>query len=148
MVVDGTDAFVGSDVAAARRAIERAAAAAHGRVSVAVSAGGEREIEVSVTASGLPAIDPGDRAEITVAIVEDGLRSDVRRGENAGRQLTHAAVARLLTDAGRVEGPIGQARLHAKLGADWARDRLTVIAFVQARASRRVLATAATLLPR
>src|SRR5580765_1353434 len=63
MVVDGRSAFVGSDADAARKAIAKAATAAHGgmRIERAGSA-------VTVTATDLP---NHDRADIVVALAED-----------------------------------------------------------------------------
>src|SRR5207247_1013313 len=43
------------------------------------------QITVSVTVSDLPSIARGDRADIVFAITEDGLTSNVTRGENHGR---------------------------------------------------------------
>lgn len=143
MVVDGAAAFVGSDAGAARSAIDSAAKAPHGQIALRVEPA-ERDIEVVATVESLPRFDPADRADLLVAVVEDGLRSDVKRGENAGRVLTHAAVARLLTLAGQIDARGGIARTRVKVPPEWQRARLHVVAFVQLRHSRRVLATTST----
>src|SRR5207244_3746149 len=85
MVVDGQDAFVGSDVNAARRAIERAIAAPHGRVRIAVDEPAANVMHVTLTVSDLPPSASGDRTDLLVAITEDHLRTEVKRGENQGR---------------------------------------------------------------
>jgi hypothetical protein len=140
MVVDGQEAFVGSNVEAARRAIERAAATPHGVVRVEVEAAADGRVTVSVTASGLP---PGDdRADVVVALVEDGLRTEVRRGENTGRTLTHAAVVRDMVTAGEAARDGAAVRASIRIGPEWERARMRAVAFVQERKSRRVLATA------
>jgi hypothetical protein len=145
MVVDGRDEFVGSDGAAARRAIDRAAALPHGTVQIAV--GSEvSPITVTVSATDLPAVGHGDHADILVAITEDGLSSDVKRGENHGRVLAHAAVVRQLITIGEAAGPSASARAEVKLSADWRRERLKVVAFVQERRARTVLGAAAVAL--
>ena len=142
MVIDGRAELVGSDAAAARRAIDRAAAAPHGRVQIAAS--GDAVLDVTVTTSNLPAIARGDRADVVLVITEDGLTSNVTRGENHGRVLSHAAVVRQLTIAGEAGGPpASSVRTRATLARDWRRDRLTLIAFVQERRSRAILASAA-----
>jgi hypothetical protein len=141
MVVDGAAAFVGSDVAAARSAIERAAQAQHGVIRVDLASASDRDVDVMVTIESLPESDRAEQPEVVVAIVEDGLRSDVKRGENAGKVLTHAAVVRSMTALGPASG--GSAKTRVKLSPDWNRERLKVVAFVQERRSRRVLATAA-----
>jgi hypothetical protein len=154
MVVDGRAEFVGSDAAAARRAIERSLTSPHGVVTIDVSVVGAelapparadhgRPLQVSVTATDLPSISRGDRADIIVAVTEDHLRSDVKRGENKGRVLTHAAVVRYMAAIGQAsEGASSSARADIALGPDWQRDHLQVVAFVQELRGRTILASA------
>jgi len=144
MVVDGRDAFVGSDVNAARRAIERAIAAPHGVVRLALDLADSSVVHVTATVSGLPPASPGDRADLIVAVTEDRLRTDVKRGENQGRTLSHAAVVRDLRTVAEALGASSSADAKIKLASDWVRLHLKIVAFVQERSSRRVLATAAT----
>ena len=148
MVVDGQDAFVGSDLAAARRAIERAVAGPHGSVRIAVDEAAANVTHVSVTVDSLPASAASDRADLLVAVTEDRLRTEVKRGENQGRTLTHAAVVRDLRTVAEGVRSSSIAEATIKLASDWARPNLKVVAFVQERASRRVLATAVAAIPR
>jgi hypothetical protein len=146
MVVDGRAGFVGSDARAARRAIEEARARAHGVVTIAVAVDGATA-HVTVTARDLPATR--DRADILVALTEDHLRTDVKGGENHGRALTHAAVAHsLLTIAEAPAGGGASGQVAVALDPAWQRDRLKVVAFVQERRSRAIVASAAAPLPR
>jgi len=148
MIVDGRAELVGSDAGAARKALERAQTASHGIVRIEIddrgAAGGAsaRAIAVTITASELPRAG-SDRADVIVAVTEDRLRSDVTRGENHGRVLTHAAVVRYLAPAGEAsrETPT---TLHAEIpvAADWQRSQLKVVAFVQERRNRAILAAA------
>ena len=142
MVVDGQDGFVGSDLNAARRAIERARATPHGSVRIAVDGPAANVVHVALTVSNLPPSGTGDRADLLVAITEDHLRSDVKRGENQGRTLTHAAVAHDIRTVAENLGASAAAETTVKLASDWVRPHLKVVAFVQERGSRRVLATA------
>jgi hypothetical protein len=141
LVVDGQTAFVGSDVEAARRAIERAAAAPHGVVRLQLESSVGNRVTVSVTAGNLPA-SAGERADVIVALIEDGLQTDVKRGENKGRTLTHAAVVREMATAGEVTDEGAAVRTELRIGQDWRRERVKVVSFVQERRSRRILATA------
>jgi hypothetical protein len=141
MVVDGRTEFVGSDMSAARRAIEHAVAVAHGAVRIA-SAAGNSALQVTVTAGELPA-SGDDTADIVVALTEDRLQTDVKRGENHGRVLKHAAVVRYLASIGQAGGADATAHAEFRLAADWRRDALKVIAFVQQRRGRAILASAA-----
>jgi hypothetical protein len=143
MVVDGRTELVGSDANAARRAIDRAAAAPHGVVRIAIDSIDGRRIAAAVSVDDLPAIARGDRADIVVAITEDHVTSDVKRGENHGRVLTHAAVVRRLTTIGDAIAPSSSARAELMLESDWQRDRLKIVAFVQERRNRTILASAA-----
>jgi len=151
MVVDGGAEFVGSDASAARRAIDRAQAKPHGVLRIVIDsdagrrdvAGDRKSIALQMTVSDLPALGRGDGAEIIVAITEDHLRTEVKRGENHGRTLTHAAVVRHLAVVGQAaSGASTSARAEIPLAPDWQRDRLKVVGFVQAMRARTILASA------
>jgi hypothetical protein len=143
MVVDGRAEFVGSDGSAARKAIERALKTLHGVVNIEVQAAAANRVPVTVVVRDLPSLDRGDRADILVAVTEDGLRSSVTRGENNGKLLRHAAVVRSMTTIGEAAAAGGEARAEIPIASDWRRDNLKVVAFVQARKDRAVLASAA-----
>jgi len=153
MVVDGRAEFVGSDAAAARKAIERTLTAAHGRVTielsgVAAKADQARPLHVAVAVSDLPSPARGDRADIILVVTERGLSTDVKRGENHGKVLTHAPVVRYLATIGQVavDGATAAAAADIPLAADWQRDRLAVVAFVQEQRGRTILASASARL--
>jgi len=143
MIVDGREAFVGNDLNAARRAIETASALPHGVIRAAIESIAGNVLTVSVAATQLPPLTPGDHADLVVAIIEDHLRTEVKRGENQGKTLTHAAVVRTLQTIGDASGEAADARARITLSSDWRRHNLKVVAFAQERGSRRVLATAA-----
>lgn len=144
MVADGRFQFVGSDTKAGRRALDQALAQPHGRVTVSAQAGDTR-LAVAVSADGLPS-PRRDRADIVVAITEDGLQSSVRAGENSGRTLTHAAVVRRLITVGEATGAQASAHTETSLDREWQRDRIKIVGFVQERSSRRVIGTGQTSL--
>jgi hypothetical protein len=135
MVVDGRSELVGSDGAAARKAIARAAALAHGSVRIALDGA-----QIIVTASDLP--PHGDRADIVVAVTEDHLKSNVTRGENHGRTLTHTAVVHRLITIGEAAGRSADARTTIAIDPAWKRDDIRIVAFVQERRGGAVLASA------
>ena len=87
--------------------------------------------------------DPALRgdADLFVVYADSGLRSDVRAGENRGRQLAHEHVVRELVAAGRIDA---NGRTRAIL--DIARPREAgnapmLVAFVQRRSNGDVLQT-------
>ena len=89
MVVDGRWEFVGSDRERLARALREAAGNPKPRVAM--------RLDGDSLAIALP---DGVMGEAWLAITEDGLTSDVRRGENGGRTLRHDAVVRRLVKLG------------------------------------------------
>jgi len=144
LVVDGRAELVGSDANGARRAIEHALDSARGQLQVDLEPSGADGVALSVSASGLPQTSHGDRDELVIAMTEDHLQSDVRRGENHGRVLTHVAVVRSLvtSESKPGEGPIHFSVPRLAIGADWNRDNLKIVTFVQEARSRRIVAAA------
>ena len=140
MVVNGRAQLVGSDAASARRAIGQATSTPHGAIRMGIVPHGDR-VGVTVSASDLPAPPRGDHAEFVVAVTEDGLSSDVRRGENRGHVLSHTAVVRLLKTIG--EAGSGSAAGEIAIDPSWQRDRVKIVAFVQESRSRRIVAAGA-----
>jgi hypothetical protein len=145
MVVDGDAGFVGTDIDAARRAIERAEHVPHGTIRIALGHESQSKdaITVMVEIRELPDTDGGDPLDLLVAITEDGLRTDVRSGENHGRTLTHAAVVREMVTVASVPTTDSSQRATLRFNGEWRRHASRLVAFVQQRRSRRVLATSA-----
>jgi hypothetical protein len=80
------------------------------------------------------------KSDVWIALTESRLATDVRAGENRGKRLEHDFVVRELA------GPLafGDARTldlaHSfRLGADWKRENLAVVAFVQDRGTGATL---------
>jgi hypothetical protein len=147
MVVDGQIEFVGSDRGAARHAVRRAAGRAKFPLTLAASVVESTRVNVVVT----PASDTPHRDELDViaAIAEDGVVSNVLRGENEGKTLAHAAVTRRLQKIGTWHADRKGAPITGTLDLDpaWHRDRLRVVAFVQARDGGRVAGATSVPLP-
>ncbi len=144
LVVDGSRQLVGGSGGATQE-IASAARRPKAKVDISVAPGATGSAELRVDVSQLPTVSPGDEVELLLAIAEGNLRSDVLRGENAGRKLTHAAVVRRLEVIDRLAKSDSEisARAKEQLDPSWKRDQLQVIAFVQEKKSRRVLGSAA-----
>jgi hypothetical protein len=144
MIVDGRTEFVGSDASAAKRAIDKALARPHATVHLALE--GDQPAASAAIAAWATDLAPGshDRSDLVLVVTEDGLRSDVKRGENQGRVLKHAAVVRYMATA----GVAGAAPVHATiaLSPEWQRNNLKVVAFVQEQQSRAILGAASIAL--
>ena len=153
MIVDGQNEFVGSDSRKARDAIMKAARLAKAEVQLLVASnsnGTNNNLKLSIHISNIPQLTAGDKADVLLAITESNLRSDVARGENAGRYLRHTAVVRSLAVAGTIND--GQSSFEAEstasLNVGWQRNNLRAVVFVQERGTRRVLAATAVGLTR
>jgi hypothetical protein len=141
LVVDGRDELVGSDEAAARRAIERQArAGVRARVTLTVS-GGRATVHIE-PAAGMS----WRQADVLLATTEDNLSSDVTAGENRGRHLAHTAVVRRLERAGAVDArqPISSVEIPVTVDPSWRPGAVRLVAFVQERSSGRIVGAATT----
>jgi len=145
MVVDGHAEFVGNSEGEALRAVRAAGVAPKPVVHLSWADGGMLAIHVEPLTNATR----GDTPQVTLAIAENMLHSDVKRGENAGRALEHDGVVRQLTTLGKADaGSTGFSSTIAVHAAhEWNRANLRAIVFVQERRSRRVLAAAAIPLP-
>ncbi|HSO73240.1 MAG TPA: DUF1223 domain-containing protein, partial [Blastocatellia bacterium] len=142
MIVDGRSQFVGSNASKAHDAISKAVREPKADITVtpAKTARTSEEVALDIRVASLPSGTTGDTADVLLAITESGLRSNVSRGENAGRELTHTAVVRSLSNVG-VTDPGSDSRsikATAKIEKGWTKSRLKAIVFVQERRSRRV----------
>jgi hypothetical protein len=140
MVVDGSEAFVGSDRSQAGRAFAKEAPVP--KVSVQISAlhvdGGKALAHVEIGA--VPS-----KAEVFVAIALDHAQSQVLRGENGGRQLEHVAVVERLASIGKVKKgePFSK---DVALKMDHPEKDYRLITFVQEADEGKVLGAAAARL--
>lgn len=104
------------------------------------NASGSVTLDAAVNAKDGAAVD----GDLYVAISENGLVSNVLRGENRGATLHHDGTVR------QWYGPIrlsqGRAQFHREvtLPANWRRDRLQAVAFVQAPNEGSVLQAVST----
>jgi hypothetical protein len=153
MVVNGREALVGSNYRAATAAIARAARPSGPRARVMLKA--SRDVHASSALFVMQVDAPAGTslagsAELFLALTEDGLVTQVRRGENSGRQLRHSATTRFLASVGVVHADARPwtASTTVRLAADWDLSRMRAIAFVQDRATKAVLgATSETMTP-
>lgn len=142
LVVDGQYEQVGSDVTAVRRAIARAAQAQKATVAVTVTrAPASGDLRVDVRADAPPTLAVRDRVDVIVAVTEDNLVTDVRRGENRGRTLKHSAVVRYLAAAGTwsPESSASATSISVPWQANWKAAYVRVIGFLQEHESRRIV---------
>jgi hypothetical protein len=149
LVVDGRWQQIGSDLSAVRRSIARAAREVKTSVTLAAArptGAGEWRVDISVDVPAQVTVD--ELADVVVAITEDHLVSDVRRGENRGRTLRHSAVVRRLTAIGALTPPMRALSTTASVAVPptWKLHDLRLVVFLQERRSRRIIGAAAASL--
>jgi hypothetical protein len=139
MIVDGNSEFVGNSASEVRKSIDRAA--------------GAKKIPVHITGVGLESgtvrahVETGSfdgkKADVVFVVALNHAESQVARGENAGRRLSHVAVVRNLVKVGSVEPgrPFSQ-DVSVKLHPGTDETMLRLIAFVQEPGPGRVLGAA------
>jgi hypothetical protein len=135
-VVQGGGECVGSDDSALRGLARQAAAAHTPRLAVTMSAGstpGTLHVRVAAPAGAVR-----DQVEVSVVLVERGIVVDVQRGENRGRHLAHAPVARDLVTAGVLTAAGGALDATLPVPAGVHRENLRVVAVAQQRGGRVV----------
>jgi hypothetical protein len=142
MIVDGRTEFPGGNGGKALATIAQAAREPKADVRIARAANASDEaLRLDVRVLKLPKLTDGDTADVMLAVTEDGLASDVARGENAGHKLTHTGVVRTLTKIGYVgaETPPFSAAPAVALEKGWRRENLRAVVFLQEHTSRRVV---------
>jgi hypothetical protein len=147
LVVDGRSQFVGNQGRQAQVEIEKAAHREKTEVAITAAtpdAKGSPRFHVSV--GKLEGNTRGDVAEVWLAVTEDGLRSSVSRGENAGHVLQHVATLRSLRKIGVADGS-GVSAFNGdpivKFDSHWNAENLHVAVFVQRKKSREIMGAAA-----
>ncbi|MGI8494545.1 MAG: DUF1223 domain-containing protein [Pyrinomonadaceae bacterium] len=134
MIVDGTDQFVGGNSSAANQAISAAAKNEKGNVALTVS-GDKLKVDIS----NLPA---HSFANVFLAIAENNLSTSVKRGENGGKTLNHAAVVRDLKNIGSVAGNAKsfQTETTVQIPSDWKKQNLKFVVFAQVEDGSKIIA--------
>ncbi len=144
MIIDGVTEFPGGRGDAAVEAVSKAAREPKGEVQLARADGQTGElVRLNVRIENLPKLTEGDAAFVLLAVTESGLSTDVARGENSGRKLTHVGVVRRLTTVGGLadaRAGVFSAEAEVRVEKGWKRENLRAVVFAQERGTRRVLA--------
>jgi hypothetical protein len=133
---------IGSDAKAVERAIASAAQAPMAAVDItAALADRAGNLRIQIDVNVPPVVTLYEPADLVVAVTEDQLVSNVDRGNNRGRHLTHNAVVRVLTPVGTLslETRRWSTTTSAALRPEWKSKHLKVIAFLQEQETRRIV---------
>ncbi len=144
MILNGEKVMALKDAAEIEQTILQAAKEENTEVSIA-AAGSERAdaLKFEVHVGNLPSAL--DKADVWMAVTEDGLHSDVKAGENKGKMLEHASVVRTLEKIGSTPAKGATpfvANPQIKLKSNWKKENLRVVVFVQDRKSWRIVGAA------
>ncbi len=142
MIVNGQASFVGDDAGTAYEEIGKAARSQITLVDLKASANprDSKLVDLTVRVTNLSNAKMRE-AGVYLAVTENELSSNVARGENAGRMLRHAAVVRSFGLIGRFDSKgsnVGQVLSTLQLPAEWRRENLQAVVFVQERESFRI----------
>ena len=139
LVIDGTTQIVGTDIAGLKAALAKAAGTPKRQLVVDLRTSGSNGLVATASGPGLVA-----GHELVLAVTEDDLQVEVKRGENARRTLRHAGVVRWFSSRKISDGSAATpAPIDIPLRAEWKRDRLRVVAFVQSVRTREVISVGA-----
>jgi hypothetical protein len=139
MVVDGEQQFVGSDAASLTRALAHDAQTPKLNIAIEGARWSNGTVQFSVRSNSR------SHAVLTAALAENATRSEVARGENAGRTLHHVAVVRALRTfrPGAADGRPLQLSLPAP---DSSGEPLRLVVFLASQADGHVIAVAEQML--
>ena len=141
MIVDGVREFAGGNESVALEAVTQAARSPKAEVLLARAPAQSGMVRLTVNIEKLPKLTEGDAAYVLLAVTESGLASDVARGENSGRRLSHVGVVRSLKILGGLaDARDGSFRAEAEVPVEkgWRRENLRAVVFAQERGTRRV----------
>ena len=144
MVVDGASQFLGSDVALAQKAFTKALsdpkiAVRLSSVSLPTASSLQAHLETAV----LPDPFSVREADVYIAVALNSAESQVARGENAGRKLSHTAVVKSIVKVGKLrKGQTFAQDVQLTLDPGTDTHNLRLIAFVQESGQGRVIGAA------
>ena len=139
MIIDGVRELNGTDERGAKKSIAASAERPKAELQISLSKkdGSEGAYTARIIASGL---DPKSKSQLYIAVTENGLESQVKKGENDGRFLQHSGVVRKLAPMSGFD-PAKPNEATVRIEKDWKPENVRVIAFVQ-QADRRIVAAA------
>ena len=136
MIVDGITEFVGSNTIQAHQAIMQAATRSNTAEITILPDSSDRLL---ITAKLPP---HSGNVELLLAVTEDNLTTKVGAGENNGRELHHSAVVRDFTHVAEFSSETYKATVRRAIPAEWKRDNLRAVAFIQQGVNGKILCAA------
>jgi hypothetical protein len=143
LVINGRSEVVGSSAREARPQIMQASKSPTAELHLSLASRSSQSVEVTISVENIP--PEAHAAELWLAVTERGLASNVLRGENEGRNLSHAAVLRSLAHvrAQHVDAGSAKATNHVALDRSWKRENLRFVVFLQEPKTLHIFGAAA-----
>jgi hypothetical protein len=148
LVVNGRSELVGKSSRDARREIIEASKIVGAKLLLSTTSSSQRSVEFSIVIENIPI--EARSAQLLLAVTERGLSSNVLRGENEGRNLSHAAVLRSLSRVSFAQGiPSGSTEAKARVALDpsWKRENLRFVILLQDSKTLHILGAAGSTVP-
>ena len=146
LIVAGDKEMLGANTAAIFNAIRTAAEQENMQVTVQPGAAdGNDAQQFTIHVAGAASAKP-PKADVWLAVTEDGLQMQVTSGENSGRTLQHASVIRSLEKIGSLSDKTGAAFTadpRVKFKSSWKKSNLHVVVFVQDHKSLHIVGAGA-----
>jgi hypothetical protein len=144
LVIDGRAAVVGSNAQQAISAIQRAITEQKIPITLADASHHGNEIKAHVTLNATQFSSEVVGGTVYIAVAVNEAESQVAHGENAGRSLSHVAVALLLKKVGTVKlGSVFSYDVSVSIRPEAAAKPLRLVAFLQDQKSGQILGVAA-----
>lgn len=88
----------------------------------------DKKISITASVKALKNADLPEGAKVIAAVAEDGLTTNVKRGENKGRELKENGVVRAIFEGKPLDGEL---KWTVEKEPDWKADNLRIVVFVQ-----------------
>lgn len=140
MVVGGLAGFSGNSYEMAIKEITKRGAGLQDDLRLTTSSNKSNPSVVDLHVAGQSRGLSNKGALLYLAITESGIGSNVTRGENSGRYLKHASLVRSFGVIGTVEqsNPAWDVTSTLQLPADWKRENLRAVVFLQDKRFKRI----------
>jgi hypothetical protein len=148
MVVDGQREFTGNNSRDAIDAIQEASHRPKTQISITAAPGEKKDTQrVEIRVGNMSATAAQEPADLWLAVTESNLETSVKAGENAGKDVRHAAVLRSLHKIAAVPAKSSSpfvSTQQVKLKSNWKKQNLRIVVFVQERKSLHILGATST----
>lgn len=142
MIVDGSAQFTGSNWSNALTEIGNATENHKGIVNISAEQNdSETNLDIKITGLKL-----NEDANVYLAVAENNLMSNVKRGENNGKKLSHISVVRNLSQIGTINSVDKnyETQNSVELKDIWKKKDLKYVVFVQNNRSKKIVAVGQT----